>query len=70
MFTYLKRQNVDIAFIQESHLTDSEHLKLRRDWVGIVFYSSYSSKTRDVALLISKHPNFELNSVEKYKNRL
>jgi len=68
MLTYLKRQNVDIAFIQESHLTDTEHLKLRRDWVGNVFYSSYSSKARGVALLINKHLNFKLNSVEKDKN--
>ena len=68
MLTYLKRKNVDIAFIQESHLTDNEHLKLRRDWVGNVFYSSYSSKVRGVALLINKHLNFKLNSVEKDKN--
>uniref|UniRef100_A0A3B4T4G4 Reverse transcriptase domain-containing protein n=1 Tax=Seriola dumerili TaxID=41447 RepID=A0A3B4T4G4_SERDU len=68
MLTYLKRQKVDIAFIQESHLTDTEHLKLRRDWVGNVFYSSYSSKARGVALLINKHLNFKLNSVEKDKN--
>lgn len=70
MFTYLKRQNVDIAFIQESHLTDSEHLKLRRDWVGNVFYSSYSSKARGVAFLINKHLNFKLNSVEIFACRL
>lgn len=68
MLTYLKRQKVDIAFIQESHLTDSEHLKLCRDWVGNVFYSSFSSKARGVALLINKHLNFKLNSVEKDKN--
>jgi len=68
MLTYLKRQKVDIAFIQESHLTDSEHLKLCRDWVGNVFYSSFSSKARGVALLINKHLNFKLNSVEKDQN--
>uniref|UniRef100_A0A8C1P1U4 exodeoxyribonuclease III n=1 Tax=Cyprinus carpio TaxID=7962 RepID=A0A8C1P1U4_CYPCA len=61
----VRRQKVDIAFIQESHLTDSEHSKLRRDWVGNVFYSS---KARGVALLINKHLNFKLNSVEKDKN--
>lgn len=59
MLTYLKRQNVDIALIQESHLTDAEHLKLHRDWVGNVIYSSYSSKARGVALLMNKHLNFK-----------
>lgn len=63
--TYLKRHNVDIAFIQESHLTDSEHLKLRRDWVGTVLCSFFSSKARGVVLLINKKVNFKLNSVEK-----
>ena len=68
LLTYLKRQKVDIAFIQESHFSDAEHLKLHRDWVGKVFFSSYSSKARGVVLLINKHLNFKLNSVEKDKN--
>lgn len=67
ILTYLKRQSVDIALIQESHLTDLEHLKLRRDWVGSVFYSSYSSNARGVALLIHKNINFKLNLIERDK---
>ncbi len=65
--TYLKRQSADIAFIQETHLTDLEHMKLRRDWVGHVFYSSFSSKARGVALLINKNLRFKLNSIETDK---
>uniref|UniRef100_A0A3Q2QE32 exodeoxyribonuclease III n=1 Tax=Fundulus heteroclitus TaxID=8078 RepID=A0A3Q2QE32_FUNHE len=68
MLTYLKRQKVDIAFIQENHLTDTEHFKLCRDWVGNVFYSSFLTKARGVDLLINKRLNFKLNSVEKDKN--
>ena len=59
------RQSVDIAFIQETHLSDTEHLKLRTGWVGNVFCSSFTSKARGVALLINKKLNFQLNSVEK-----
>uniref|UniRef100_A0A3Q3FA80 Endonuclease/exonuclease/phosphatase domain-containing protein n=1 Tax=Labrus bergylta TaxID=56723 RepID=A0A3Q3FA80_9LABR len=40
-----------IAFLQESHLTDAEDLKLKRDWVGEVFYSSYNSSCRGVVIL-------------------
>lgn len=65
ILTYLKRQNTDVAFIQESHLTDSEHLKLCKDWVGNVFCSSYSSKSSGVPLLINKNLNFKFNSIRK-----
>lgn len=58
----------DIAFIQESLPTDAEHLKLHRDWVGNVFFLSYSSKAWGVTLLINTHLNFKLNSVKKDKN--
>uniref|UniRef100_A0A3B5KZT9 exodeoxyribonuclease III n=1 Tax=Xiphophorus couchianus TaxID=32473 RepID=A0A3B5KZT9_9TELE len=64
VLTYFKKQSTDIAFIQETHLTDIEHLKLRRDWVGHVFYSSFSSKARGVALLINKNLTFRLNYME------
>jgi len=30
----LKKEAAQIAFIQETHLSDLEHVKLRRDWVG------------------------------------
>lgn len=31
IITYLKRLSTSIAFIQEMHLTDVEHLKFKRD---------------------------------------
>uniref|UniRef100_A0A3P9NQU5 exodeoxyribonuclease III n=1 Tax=Poecilia reticulata TaxID=8081 RepID=A0A3P9NQU5_POERE len=65
VLTFFKKQGTDIAFIQETHLTDIEHLKLRRDWVGQVFYSSFLSKARGVALLINKNLRFRLNYMEK-----
>uniref|UniRef100_A0A3Q2PAH5 Endonuclease/exonuclease/phosphatase domain-containing protein n=1 Tax=Fundulus heteroclitus TaxID=8078 RepID=A0A3Q2PAH5_FUNHE len=68
MLTYLKRQKADIAFIQESHLTDTEPLKLCRNWVGNVFYSSFCTKARGITLLINKRLIFKSNSVKKDKN--
>lgn len=58
--SYLKRVNTDIAFIQETHLTDQEHRKLKREWVGQVYYSPFSSSGRGVALLIHKKLQFNL----------
>lgn len=58
--TYLKSQQTQLAFIQETHLTDSEVLKLRRDWVGQVFHSSYTTKKHGVAILVHKKLHFSM----------
>lgn len=51
-----------IALLQETHLSDIEH-KLVRDWVGKVYYSSFTSKKRGVAVLIHKSLPFMLEEV-------
>ena len=65
ILNYLKNQDCSIAFIQESHLTDTEHLKLQRDWVGSVFYSSFNSRSRGVAILCHKQISLKIISQEK-----
>ena len=65
ILNFLKNQDCSIAFIQESHLTDAEHLKLKRDWVGSVFYSSFNSRSRGVAILCHKHIELKIISQEK-----
>lgn len=67
VITYLKKLKADIVFLQETHLTDIEHVKLKRDWIGKVYYSSFSSSARGVALLINKNLRFQLVSEEKGK---
>lgn len=56
--SYLKSQQADVALIQETHLTESEINKFKRDWVGQLFHSSYSSKKCGVAILVHKILNF------------
>lgn len=61
VLTYLKSKNTDIAFIQESHfMGEEEAKKFKRDWVGTVFHSSYSSKRNGVMILIHKNLSFIL----------
>lgn len=55
VFLYLKKLKIDIAFIRETHLIPLEHKKLKRDWIGQVISSSFSSRARGVALLINKN---------------
>lgn len=33
-YDYLKKLKTEIGFIQESHLSKTEHEKLKREWVG------------------------------------
>lgn len=39
VFTHLKDLKTDIAFFQETHLSVSDHCRLRSKWVGQTFHS-------------------------------
>ena len=63
MLSILKKDNVDVAFLQETYLSDTEHNKLKRDWVGQVYFSSYKSHSRGTAILINKKIPFNLEKI-------
>ena len=65
ILTFLKKDKVQIAFLQETHLVDKEHMKLKRDWVSQAYYSSFSSNSRGVAILIHRTTPFVLNTCIK-----
>ena len=58
VLSYLKKLDAGIVYIQESHLSHGEHQKLRREWVGQVFASSFNTKSRGTAILIHKNIPF------------
>uniref|UniRef100_A0A3Q0RVA3 exodeoxyribonuclease III n=1 Tax=Amphilophus citrinellus TaxID=61819 RepID=A0A3Q0RVA3_AMPCI len=47
-------EKIQIALLQEVHLVDKEHSKLKQDWVDQAFYSSFSSNRRGVAILVHR----------------
>ena len=62
----LKQYKCQIAFLQETHLSDTEHEKLKKSWADKVFFSSHKSgKKRGVAILIHRQINFKLDLVHK-----
>lgn len=65
ILTYLKKQKSDIALLQETRLSDTEHLKLKRDWAGKIYFSSHSQNKKGTAILINKNLPFILEHEEK-----
>ena len=63
ILAYLKSSKVDVAFVQETHLNKKESLKLRCSWVGKVFSSPGTDKSRGVAILINKSVHFNETEV-------
>ena len=56
----LRKGEAQIAFLQETHLVDTEHGKLKRGRFKQIFYSSYrSGHRRGAAILISNQIQFE-----------
>lgn len=55
VLSYLRRERVHIALLQETQITDLEHLKLQQEGVGQVFFSSFSFISRGVAILLRKN---------------
>lgn len=58
VLSFLKKSKASIVLLQETHMSSTDHFKLRRDWVGQVFSSSFKSNSRGVAILIDKQVPF------------
>ena len=54
MFAHLRSLKAGVVFLQETHLHVKDQVRLRKGWVGQVFHSGFDSKSRGVAILMSK----------------
>ena len=65
VLSFLKKEDVSLALLQETHLEDKDHVGLQRNWAGQASATSYSSFSRGVDILISKSIVFKsLNRVK------
>ena len=56
----INKGRTQIDFLQETHLSQTEHEKLKRFWFNNTLYSSYSNaRKRGVAILIPNATKFE-----------
>lgn len=39
VLNFLKNHKIDVALLQETNLTDAEHIRLARQWQGQTYYS-------------------------------
>lgn len=61
----LRQMNCQIAFLQETHLSDVEHEKLK-SWADKVYYSSHrSGRRKGVSILIHRQINFTKTLMHK-----
>lgn len=64
VFTHLKQLKINIAFLQETHLRTVDHSRLRGEWTGQIYHSTFHSKARGAAILIDRNTPFTMTSVE------
>lgn len=62
-FSHLRQLSADIIFLQETHILNSDVIKLRQSWGGQVFHSSFNAKGRGTAILIRKGISFTSEKV-------
>lgn len=58
VLTHLKNLGGGIAFVQETHLKNSDNARLKCGWVGQLFHSTFQGKARGVAILVNKNVSF------------
>ena len=59
IFSWIEKQNADIAFLQETYSTPDIVEKWRFQWPGKMFYSHGTNHSRSVLILINDKLHFE-----------
>lgn len=54
VMAHLNQLRGDIFFIQETHLCNKEVARLKKNWVGEMFHSTFNGKARGTAVIIRK----------------
>lgn len=60
---HLRKLKANFVFLQKTHLCSSDHVRLKKDWVGQVYHSHFQFKSRGCSILIHKSTPFVVSQV-------
>lgn len=58
-----RKLGIHIIYFQETHLKVVDHARLRKNWIGKIYHSTFQAKARDTAILIHKSVPFICSNV-------
>ena len=72
IFCFLKDQNCEAYFLQESYSEPNDKIIWRSEWGGVIFFSHGSTHSKGVCILMNHSLNytFQNSCRPKWKNRL
>ena len=65
IFSWINKQNADIAFLQETYSTPEIVDEWRFQWHGNIYYSHGTNHSKGVLILVSDKLQFELKSLSQ-----
>ena len=63
--TYFKEKKTNIAFLQDTHLLESDIPSLQRFWKGDIYISGHKTNSRGVAILLNRNFEYKVISFKK-----
>ena len=64
----MKKQNRDIIFLQETHITESTIHNFNNLWPGKCYHSCYTNRSRGVCIMVRRNVQYELIDVKRCDN--
>lgn len=63
VLSHLRKLGAHIIYLQETHLKVADHTRLRKNWIGQIYHSTFQAKARGTAILIHKSVPFICSNV-------
>ena len=63
VYNYIRKKQIDVCFLQESHALDQDKNIWENQWGGKMYFSNGSSKARGVIILLKRDMNCSIEKV-------
>jgi len=63
IFHYIRKQQFSVYFLQDTHFEKKIEKNIRSEWGYDCYFSSFSSQSRGVAIMLNNNFDFEVNQV-------